>query len=150
MKVMRCNLPVPFEHVLLSPEKDSSNLVSVIQAPDSSLCLCSAFFECADNMGVLEWNTVTNTFVHFFSNITGYVSVAPGDDEVLVVGYDSNVNVLKPQGEIRFRFWHLPCLCFCCMRCTSPVRRTRLSTVGASGRAVKCAWDRPQCLSRCH
>ena len=59
---------------------------------------CSAFFECADNMGVFEWNTVSNTFVQFFPNITGYVSVAPGDDEVLVVGYDSNVNVLKPQG----------------------------------------------------
>jgi hypothetical protein len=53
-------------------------------------------------MGFIEWNTVTNTFVHFFSNITGYVSVAPGDDEILVVGYDSNVNVLKPQGEISF------------------------------------------------
>lgn len=49
-------------------------------------------------MGIFEWNTVSNTFVQFFSNITGYVSVAPGDDEVLVVGYDSNVNVLKPQG----------------------------------------------------
>ena len=49
-------------------------------------------------MGVFEWNTVSNTFVRFFPNITGYVSVAPGDDEVLVVGYDSNVNVLKPQG----------------------------------------------------
>ena len=60
--------------------------------------LCSAFFECADNMGVFEWNTVSNTFVQFLPNITGYVSVAPGDDEVLVVGYDSNVNVLKPQG----------------------------------------------------
>ncbi|CAK0787274.1 hypothetical protein CVIRNUC_010492 [Coccomyxa viridis] len=58
-----------------------------------------AFFECADNMGVFEWNTVSNTFVRFFPNITGYVSVAPGDDEVLVVGYDSNVNVLKPQGN---------------------------------------------------
>ena len=54
--------------------------------------LCSAFFECADNMGIFEWNTVSNTFVQFFGNITGYVSVAPGDDEVLVVGYDSNVN----------------------------------------------------------
>ena len=60
--------------------------------------LCSAFFECADNMGIFEWNTVSNTFVQFFGNITGYVSVAPGDDEVLVVGYDSNVNALKPQG----------------------------------------------------
>ena len=63
------------------------------------LVLCSAFFECADNKGIFEWNTVTNTFVKFFANITGYVSVAPGDDEVLVVGYDSNVNVLKPQGR---------------------------------------------------
>lgn len=51
-------------------------------------------------MGVFEWNTATNTFVKFFPNITGYVSVAPGDDEILVVGYDSNVNVLKPQGEL--------------------------------------------------
>ncbi len=67
-----------------------------------ALMLCSAFFECADNKGIFEWNTVTNTFVKFFANITGYVSVAPGDDEVLVVGYDSNVNVLKPQGELRF------------------------------------------------
>ncbi|CAL5229447.1 g12772 [Coccomyxa viridis] len=58
-----------------------------------------AFFECADNKGIFEWNTVTNTFVKFFANITGYVSVAPGDDEVLVVGYDSNVNVLKPQAN---------------------------------------------------
>ena len=66
--------------------------------------LCSAFFECADNMGVFEWNTVSNTFVQFFGNITGYVSVAPGDDEVLVVGYDSNVNVLKPQGECQDPF----------------------------------------------
>ena len=69
------------------------------QAADlRALVLCSAFFECADNMGIFEWNTVSNTFVKFFANITGYVSVAPGDDEVLVVGYDSNVNVLKPQG----------------------------------------------------
>ncbi len=51
-------------------------------------------------MGVLEWNTVSNTFVAFFSNITGYVSAAPGDDEVLVLGYDSNINILKPQGEL--------------------------------------------------
>ena len=65
---------------------------------EAVLVLCSAFFECADNKGIFEWNTVTNTFVKFFANITGYVSVAPGDDEVLVVGYDSNVNVLKPQG----------------------------------------------------
>jgi hypothetical protein len=61
--------------------------------------MCSAFFECADNMGVFEWNTATNTFVKFFANVTGYVSVAPGDDEVLVVGYDSNVNVLRPRGR---------------------------------------------------
>lgn len=66
---------------------------------DQLMRLCSAFFECADNKGIFEWNTVTNTFVKFFANITGYVSVAPGDDEVLVVGYDSNVNVLKPQSK---------------------------------------------------
>lgn len=72
---------------------------TLTQAADvCKLVLCSIFFECADNKGVFEWNTVTNTFVKFFANITGYVSVAPGDDEVLVVGYDSNVNVLKPQG----------------------------------------------------
>jgi hypothetical protein len=53
-------------------------------------------------MGVFEWDTASNTFVKFFGNITGYVSVAPGDDEVLVVGYDSNVNVLKPQGTAPF------------------------------------------------
>lgn len=50
-------------------------------------------------MGVLEWNTVSNTFVNFISNITGYVSATPGDDAVLVLGYDSNINILKPQGE---------------------------------------------------
>lgn len=50
-------------------------------------------------MGVIEWDTVANAFVTFFSNMTGYVSVAPGDDKVLVVGYDTNVNVLAPTSE---------------------------------------------------
>ena len=132
---MHCNL--------LNPEKDPSNRVSVTQAPDSYLCLCSAFFECADNMGFFEWNTVTNTFVHFFSNITGYVSVAPGDDEILVVGYDSNVNVLKPQGEIRLKAWHLPCICFCCMRCSSQCAGLNCPLLVRAGRAAKRMWDRP-------
>ena len=83
----------------------------------TAVLLCSAFFECADNMGVFEWNTVSNTFVQFFPNITGYVSVAPGDDEVLVVGYDSNVNVLKPQGESQDPSVKGPCLlCTLCGR----------------------------------
>ena len=58
-----------------------------------------AYVECADNTGVFEWNTVSNTFVRFFSNFTGYVSVAPGDDKVLVIGYDDAVQVLLPTGN---------------------------------------------------
>lgn len=58
----------------------------------------SAYMECSDTTGVIEWDTVQNSFVAFFSNQTGYVSVAPGDDKILVVGYDSTVNVLAPTG----------------------------------------------------
>lgn len=60
---------------------------------------CSIYVECADNTGVIEWDTVRNAFVAFFSNQTGYVSVAPGDDKVLVLGYDNIVNVLAPTSE---------------------------------------------------
>jgi hypothetical protein len=60
-----------------------------------------AYVECADNTGVFEWNTATNTFVHFFSNFTGYVSVAPADDKVLVIGYDDAVQVLAPTSNGR-------------------------------------------------
>lgn len=57
------------------------------------------YVECADNTGFFEWDAVHNTFVHFFGNITGYVSVAPADDKILVVGYDDYVNVLQPTSE---------------------------------------------------
>jgi hypothetical protein len=51
-------------------------------------------------MGIFEWNTASNTFVKFFANVTGFVSVAPGDDDILVLGYDGNVQVLKPNGKL--------------------------------------------------
>lgn len=50
-------------------------------------------------MGVIEWDTVKNAYVTFFSNQTGYVSVAPNDDKILIVGYDNIVNVLAPTSE---------------------------------------------------
>ena len=78
---------------------------SVTQGTDNPNALRSAYFECSDNVGVFEWNTAANTFVKFFSNITGYVSVAPGDDEVLIIGYDHRVNVLKPQGKSHLSPW---------------------------------------------
>ncbi|BDA42283.1 hypothetical protein COCOBI_03-1700 [Coccomyxa sp. Obi] len=98
------------EEIDLPSQKRTNSFNYTSFLPDPSVCTGThsvtysnisqhAFFECADNMGVFEWNTVSNTFVAFFSNITGYVSAAPGDDEVLVIGYDSNINILKPQGN---------------------------------------------------
>ena len=64
-----------------------------------TLLCCSVYAECSDNLGILEWNSVTNTLVHFFPNQTGYLSAAPADDKIFVLDYDTpTVNVLEPRG----------------------------------------------------
>ena len=63
---------------------------------------CSVYAECADGLGVLEWDLVTNTLVQFFPNQTGYLSAAPADDKILVLFYDTpTVSVLQPNGAFR-------------------------------------------------
>jgi len=50
-------------------------------------------------MGVLEWDSVNNTLVHFFPNQTGYLSAAPADDKILVLFYDTPIiSILEPRG----------------------------------------------------
>ena len=56
----------------------------------------------SDNLGILEWDSVTNTLVEFFPNQTGYLSAAPADDKILVLNYDyPTVDVLQPLGASR-------------------------------------------------
>ena len=50
-------------------------------------------------MGMLEWDSVNNTLVHFFPNQTGYLSAAPADDKILVLFYDTpTISILEPRG----------------------------------------------------
>ena len=62
------------------------------------LC-CSAYVECVDG-GIFEWNTVDDTLIHFFANVTGYLTASLGDDWILVSDASSNlVTLLLPQGD---------------------------------------------------
>ena len=62
---------------------------------------CSVYAECSDNLGILEWDSLSNTLVQFFPNQTGYLSAAPADDKILVLDYDTpTVNVLQPNGAL--------------------------------------------------
>ena len=62
----------------------------------------SVYAECSDNLGILEWDSVSNTLVQFFPNQTGYLSAAPADDKILVLDYDTpTVNVLQPNGAVQ-------------------------------------------------
>ncbi len=63
--------------------------------------LRSVYAECSDNLGILEWDSITNTLVQFFGDQTGYLSAAPADDKILVLDYDTpTVNVLQPLGAL--------------------------------------------------
>ena len=70
--------------------------------PDVQLFLLrSVYAECSDNLGILEWDSITNTLVQFFGDQTGYLSAAPADDKILVLDYDAPiVNVLQPLGVL--------------------------------------------------
>ena len=49
--------------------------------------------------GVFEWNTVNDTLVHFFANVTGYLTASLGDDWILASDSASDlVTMLLPQG----------------------------------------------------
>jgi len=65
------------------------------------------YAECSDNLGILEWESISNTLVQFFPNQTGYLSAAPADDKILVLDYDTpTVNVLQPNSAL-FRLFVL-------------------------------------------
>ena len=68
----------------------------------------SVYAECADGKGVLEWDSVNNTLVHFFPNQTGYLSAAPADDKILVLFYDTPIiSILEPRGAAWIGLiWH--------------------------------------------
>lgn len=64
------------------------------------MCWCSAYVECV-NGGVFEWDTVTNKLVHFFANVTGYVTAALGDDWIVAADGPNNIaTLLQPQGTL--------------------------------------------------
>nr|QOL01286.1 putative extracellular protein TR9_087 [Trebouxia lynnae] len=58
-----------------------------------------AYVECVDG-GIFEWNTVDDTLIHFFANVTGYLTASLGDDWILVSDASSNlVTLLLPQAN---------------------------------------------------
>ncbi|DBA84773.1 TPA: hypothetical protein ACH3X1_005812 [Trebouxia sp. C0004] len=58
-----------------------------------------AYVECLPG-GIFEWNTVNDTLVHYFANITGYLTAALGDDYILASDASNNlVTVLSPQAN---------------------------------------------------
>ena len=71
----------------------------MILVPKGCLC-CSIYVECVDGTGILEWDTVAERLVKFMANETGYISVYPASDKIIVIDYDMpTVNVLRPQSE---------------------------------------------------
>ena len=67
--------------------------------PITPVCWCSAYVECVDG-GIFEWNTVTDQLVHFFANVTGYLTASLGDDWILASDAASNlVTLLLPQSK---------------------------------------------------
>ena len=62
------------------------------------VCACSAYVECVDG-GIFEWDTVTDKLVHFFPNVTGYLTAALGDDWFFATDSDNGrATLLLPQG----------------------------------------------------
>ena len=62
--------------------------------------LRSAYIECVDETGVLEWNTASNTLVAFHQNVSGIMQMSPNNDHAFVIDADAGlVNVLTPNGE---------------------------------------------------
>ena len=60
--------------------------------------LCSAYVECV-NGGIFEWATVNDELVHFFANVTGYLTAALGDDWIIAADSGNNIaSLLHPQG----------------------------------------------------
>ena len=63
----------------------------------------SAYIECVDGTGVLEWSTATNTLVAFHQNISGILEMSPNNDHAFVIdGPSGLVNVLTPAGAARW------------------------------------------------
>ena len=80
--------------------------------PWSRLCVnaCSAYVECV-NGGIFEWDTVNDELVHFFANVTGYLTASLGDDWIIAADGENNVAVLlQPQGKVQQAV-------LCCMSC---------------------------------
>lgn len=62
------------------------------------LVLCSAYVECVDG-GMFEWDTVKDELVHFFPNVSGYLTAALGDDWIIAADSANNIaTLLLPQG----------------------------------------------------
>ena len=58
------------------------------------------FFECADESGLLEWDTKADRLITVHKNITGMVSGPPSGDRVIVTNYDnSSAAVIVTQGK---------------------------------------------------
>ncbi|KAK9828955.1 hypothetical protein WJX72_003024 [[Myrmecia] bisecta] len=56
-----------------------------------------AYFECVGGTGMLEWNTLKDEVVAFHTNVTGYLSATPGNDQILATdGTSSRVNIITP------------------------------------------------------
>lgn len=51
------------------------------------------------NGGIFEWDTVNDELVHFFANVTGYLTAALGDDWIIAADSGNNTaSLLHPQG----------------------------------------------------
>ncbi|KAL0017780.1 hypothetical protein WJX77_011291 [Trebouxia sp. C0004] len=58
-----------------------------------------AYVECVSG-GTFEWNTVSDTLVHFFGNVSGYMTASLGDDWITATEASTNlVTLLQPQGN---------------------------------------------------
>lgn len=67
-------------------------------AHSAFLVLCSAYVECVDG-GMFEWDTVQDELVHFFPNVSGYLTAALGDDWIIAADSANNIaTLLLPQG----------------------------------------------------
>lgn len=62
---------------------------------------CSACVESV-NGGIFEWDTATDKLVHFFANVTGYLTGLLGDDCTNAADGENDVAVLlQPQGMVQ-------------------------------------------------
>lgn len=72
--------------------------------------------------GIFEWNTVNDTLVHFFANVTGYLTASLGDDWILASDASSNlVTLLLPQGDNLLPLLLLVCIATVVYNTTSQV-----------------------------